>query len=264
MKNRKILSTLLLAISLVGCNNNTISLVQSSSPSLETSSSSSITSSSNISNSMASSSSSSTSSSSMTTISSTSTISSITSSIEDAITIEDFEIIIQNTFALQEVSVHKWYIPAVVYNNFYVEDGLMYENIDETEEIYTYLEDYKNYKMSRMNKDDNWTKSEIMDDVEYNLGYYLSNMLNFEVKNDFKEYSYEAFDNYIGGSGVTFYNNDDVKIGCIINDTGEYLAGIHVYDKNENIIYQYTITKGKQVYEIPKLYVDLVCNLGDK
>lgn len=160
-----------------------------------------------------------------------------------------FDTILQNTFALKEVMI--------TYTNFtnndgikwYVEEGLIYnENIGKSKS-FIYYEENKNYVLSSLSNIEYYSKELLEEEVDYNLGYYLKDKYNYEVKVEMMKYAC-VYGDFEGKTGYVFTNKDDVKIAVFVKEN--ILEGFIIIDENGNVIEEYTITQGKKEYTLPE------------
>ena len=175
---------------------------------------------------------------------------------KSTITKEELQSIIDNTLSLKEVTSKSYYWPRAQSTSAYIEEGLMYVNVEGKEEQYIYNENGKDYTLTKLY--DSWEIAELASEVEYKLSYLFKEfnvMINGEI--EICEYYVGAFANR---KTIRFKNELDTYVSVIINSEGTLLEGILILDENNNIIYQFEFSFGKNE-EVLKTFSSIKSNI---
>lgn len=173
-----------------------------------------------------------------------------------AISKEELQSIIDNTLSLKEVTSRSYYWPGAQYTSVYIEESLMYVNVDGGEEKYIYNENGKDYTLTKLH--DSWEKAEIVGEIEYKLAYLFKKfnvVINGEI--EICGYSFGAFANR---KTLKYKNELDTYVSIIVNNEGTLLEGILIHDEGNNIIYQFEFSFGKNE-EVLKIFSSIKSNI---
>ena len=173
--------------------------------------------------------------------------SSVTSIEEESILTNDrMKILADNTFALKEATINDLDMTSITNTTFYAEDELIYEFVEDNSEKFIYNSSEGIYSISKSLTTHVINKEKI-EEVSFNLGYYLKDKYDFTICEALEEYdsTYGKFENK---KGIAFINKDNVKVAIFINEDKNILDGFHYFDLNGNIVNEVIITLGKVDY----------------
>ena len=164
------------------------------------------------------------------------------------LTNDELTVIFNNTLILKEVKIIYQNFSIASEEVFYVEDDLIYEKIENDHENYIYNDNKINYSIEKKYSETEYIKTEINEMINYDLSYFLADRYQFNIEKDLEETNcgYGYFD---GRNGISFTNNDNIKMDIFINNELNILDGFLIRDENNNYIEEYVITLGKIDYK---------------
>lgn len=156
--------------------------------------------------------------------------------------IVDIETVINDTLVLKDVLVKSYNIPLAINTLTYIEEGLIYVNVDEgKEEKYIFIEDDNKYSLIK--KESGWEKEELKEEVKYDLSYVF-NEFDLEINGEI-ELNDCYFGTFSGRKTFKYKNKLGNGVSLIINNETLFIEGVLIYDENNNIIYELVFTFGK-------------------